>query len=58
MESHFQDRFLGDVWCGIIQDSLICPFIIEERLGATHYLFYMENDFPTLLYDSSLNVLR
>lgn len=36
-ESDFQTRFLINMWCGIIGDQLIGPFISQNRLSSIAY---------------------
>lgn len=53
-ESHFQQRFSLNVWCGIIHNQLIGPFFFDERLTGELYTNFLRNELPTLLEDVPL----
>ncbi|GFU81040.1 uncharacterized protein TNCV_1116921 [Trichonephila clavipes] len=44
-----QDRFLVNVWAGILGDHLIGPFILPDRLTGPRYLIFLEQVLPELL---------
>ena len=37
METNFQRRFYISVWCGMIDDMLIGPVILDDRLTGQNY---------------------
>ncbi|GFV13343.1 uncharacterized protein TNCV_4392871 [Trichonephila clavipes] len=37
-----QDRFLVNVWAGILGDHLIGPYILPDRLTGPRYLIFLE----------------
>ncbi|GFW71448.1 DUF4817 domain-containing protein [Trichonephila clavipes] len=44
-----QDRFLVNVWAGILGDHLIGPYILPDRLAGPRYLIFLEQVLPELL---------
>ncbi|GFV38957.1 DUF4817 domain-containing protein [Trichonephila clavipes] len=44
-----QDRFLVNVWAGILGDHLIGPYILPDRLTGPRYLIFLEQVLPQLL---------
>jgi len=58
IEQNFQQRFSINVWCGIVHDQLIGPFIFQERLTGQTYLQFLEEELPTLLEDVPLATRR
>ena len=42
------------VWCGIINDMLIGPAIVEDRMTGGSYLYFLQNDVPEQLEDVPL----
>ncbi|GFU30707.1 uncharacterized protein TNCV_1444311 [Trichonephila clavipes] len=44
-----QDRFLINVWAGILGDHLIGPYILPDRLTGPRYLIFLEQVLPQLL---------
>lgn len=55
-ETHFQNRFSVNIWCGIIGNRLIGPIIIEDHLNAERYLHLLQEQLPELLEDLPLNI--
>lgn len=53
-ETNFQHRFSLNVWCGIIDEHLIGPYIFEDRLTGDAYASFLMNDLPALLEDVPL----
>ncbi|GFV18747.1 uncharacterized protein TNCV_4756341 [Trichonephila clavipes] len=43
-----QDRFLVNVWAGILGDHLIGPYILPDRLTGPRYLIFLEQVLPEL----------
>ena len=58
MESNFQQRFSVNVWCAVLDDQLIGPFILEGRLTGEAYLRFLQEELPRLLEDVPLNTRR
>jgi hypothetical protein len=54
VETNFQQRFSVNVWCGIIDDQAIGPFILEYRLTGQSYLAFLQNKLPELQEDVPL----
>jgi len=54
VESNFQ-RFSVNVWCAVLDDQLIGPFILEGRLTGEAYLRFLKEELPQLLEDVPLN---
>ncbi|GFU44292.1 uncharacterized protein TNCV_3041331 [Trichonephila clavipes] len=44
-----QDRFLVNVWAGILGDHLIGPYILPDRLTGPRYLIFLEQVLSELL---------
>ncbi|GFS59066.1 uncharacterized protein TNCV_69601 [Trichonephila clavipes] len=44
-----QDRFLVNVWAGILGDHLIGPYILPDRLTGPRYLIFLEQVLPELM---------
>jgi len=55
VESKFQLRFSVIVWCAVLDDQLIDPFILEDRLTGEAYLRFLQEELPRLLEDVPLN---
>jgi len=55
LESNFQQRFSVNVWCAVLDDQLICPFILEGRLPGEAYLRFLQEELPRLKEDVPLN---
>ena len=45
-------------WCGIINDMLIGPAIVEDRMTGDGYLEFLQNDLPEYLEDVPLDTRR
>ena len=43
-----------DVWCGINNDMLIGPAIVEDRMTGDSYLHFLQNHLPEQLEDVPL----
>jgi len=48
VESNFQLRFSVNVWCAVLDDQLIGPFILEGRLTGEAYLRFLLEELPRL----------
>ena len=55
VESNFQLRFSVNVWCAVLDDQLIGPFILEGRFTGEVYLRFLQEELPRLLEDVPLN---
>jgi len=55
VESNFQQRFSVNVWCAVLVDQLIGPFILEGRLTGETYLRFLQEELPQLLADVPLD---
>lgn len=53
-ETHFQYRFSVNIWCGVLNNLLIGPFVFQERLTSEHYLNFLQNDLSGLMEDVPL----
>jgi hypothetical protein len=47
--TNFQRRFSVNVWCGLLGDKLIGPFVFENNLTGDTYEFFLRNELPGLL---------
>ena len=52
----FQSRFSVNVWCGVIGDKLIGPFVLENNLSGDTYEVFLRTELPGLLEDIPLMV--
>jgi hypothetical protein len=55
VESSFEIRSSVSVWCSVLDDQLIGPFILEGRLTGEAYLRFPQQELPRLLEDVPLN---
>ena len=55
VESNFQQRFSVNVWCAVLDDQLIGPFILDDRLTGEVYLRFLQEELPQLLEDVPLD---
>lgn len=55
-QSNHQSRFSVNVWCGIIDNILIGPFVFENHLTADRYLDFLENHLVDLLENVPLTI--
>ena len=55
VESNFQLCFSVNVWCAVLDDQLIGPFILEGRLTGEMYLTFLEEELPRILEYVPLN---
>ena len=49
VESNYQYRFSIKVWCGVIGDQLICPYIFPQRLTVDICANILQDELPALL---------
>jgi hypothetical protein len=45
-----------NVWCGLLGDKLIGPFVFDNNLTGNTYNFFLRNELPGLLEDIPLVV--
>lgn len=51
VETKFQRRFSVNVWCGLINDKLVGPYILDGALNGVTYLQFLQDTLPELLED-------
>jgi hypothetical protein len=49
VERAFQHRFSVNVWCGLIGDHVIWPFVFEQCVTADNHVNCLTNGFPLLM---------
>jgi len=49
IESNYQHRFSVNVWCGVIGDQIIGPYIFPQRLTGAIYANFLRDELPALL---------
>ena len=49
VESIFQLRFSVSLWCAVLDDQLIGPFILEDLLTGEAYLRFLQEELPLTL---------
>ena len=54
--TNFQRRFSVNVWCGVLGNRLIGPFVFHNNLTGNTYEAFLRNDLPGLLEDTTLMV--
>ena len=54
METNFQRRLSMNVWCGMIDDILTGPVILDNRMRGQNYLDLLQNELPKQLEDVPL----
>jgi len=54
VEKKFQRRFSINMWCGMIDDMLIGPVILDDRMTGQNYLDLLQNELPKQLEDVPL----
>jgi hypothetical protein len=54
VECNFQHRFSVNVWCGVIYNYLIGPYVFEGRLTSVQYKIFLQHELPLLLDDVRL----
>jgi len=47
-ESNFQQLFSVNVWCAVLDDQVIGPFILEGRLTGEAYLRFLQEELPQI----------
>ncbi|XP_050522916.1 uncharacterized protein LOC126905895 [Daktulosphaira vitifoliae] len=46
-----QYKFSVNIWCGIVDNYLVGPFVLPDRLNGQAYLNFLRNNLPNLLED-------
>jgi hypothetical protein len=54
VEIKYQHRFSVNVWCGLIGDQLIGPYIFPQRLTGALYSNVLQDELPALLENGPL----
>jgi hypothetical protein len=49
VESKYQNRFSVNVWCCVIGDQLIGPYIFPQHLTGGTYANFLQDELPALL---------
>ena len=52
----FQRRFSVNVWCGVLGNKLIGPFVFDNNLTGNTYEAFLRNELPGLLEDIPLMI--
>jgi len=52
--THFQRRFSVNVWCGVVGNRLIRPFVFYNNLTGNTYEAFLRHEIPGLLEDIPL----
>jgi len=55
VESNFKQRFSVNMWCAVLDDQPIGPFIFEGHHTGEAYLRFLQEELPRLLEDVPLN---
>ena len=56
--SNDQHLFAVNVWCGVIGDQLIGPYIFPQRLTGDIYATFLQDGLPALLENVPLQTRR
>ena len=54
--TNFQRRFTVNVWCGVLGNKLIGPFVFDNNLTGNPYEVFLRNELPGLLEDIPLMI--
>jgi len=54
--TNFQRRFSEKVWCGVLGNSLIGPFVFDNNLTGNTYEAFLRHELPGLLEDIPLMI--
>ena len=52
--THFQRRISVNVWCGVLGNRLIGPFVFDNNLTGNTYEAFLRHELPGLLEDIPL----
>jgi len=56
--TNFQRRFTVNVWCDVLGNNLIGPYVINNNLTGKAYEFFLRNELPCVLEDIPLMIRR
>lgn len=56
IQTKHQQRFMVNVWAGIIGNNLIGPFFLDDRLNGARYLHFLQQYLNELLEDVPLHI--
>jgi hypothetical protein len=54
VETNVQRRFSISVWCGMTDDMLIGPVVLDNRMTGQNYQNFLQNELPEQLEDVPL----
>jgi len=54
VERNSQHRFSVNVWCGVLDNQLIGPGVLPNRLTGSTYADFLQNELPLLLEEAPL----
>ena len=54
--TNFQRRFSVNVWCGVLGNRLIGPFVFDNNLTGNTHVDFLRNELPGLLEDIPLMI--
>jgi len=54
--TNFQRRFSVNVWCGVLGNKIIGPFVFDSNLTGNTYEAFLRNELPGLLEDIPLMI--
>ncbi|EZA47877.1 hypothetical protein X777_15252, partial [Ooceraea biroi] len=54
--TNFQHRFSVNVWAAIVNEILVGPYILSDRLTGECYLQFLQDNLPGLLKDVPLHI--
>ena len=54
--THLQRRFSVNVWCGVLGNKLIGPFVFDNNLTGNTYEAFLRHELPGLLEDIALMI--
>lgn len=57
-ESHFQQEFKINVWCGIVGDRLLGPYELPPNLNGNSYLNFLQTELFDEMETWPLNIIR
>jgi len=58
VESNYQHRFSVSVWCGVIGDQMIGPYIFPQRVTGDIYASVLQDELPALFENVPLQTRR
>ncbi|CAH2107221.1 unnamed protein product [Euphydryas editha] len=57
-QANFQEQFSVNLWSGIVNEQLIGPFQLHDRLNGEEYLNFLTNNLDPLLEEIDLETRR